>query len=291
VSRIAKDSLLALLCLAFVVPTALLAIGVLPYKLYVVHTGSMSPTIPSKSAVIVREGVYHLGQVITFESPNGVVTHRLIKRNADGTFVTKGDANRTVDPGSVSPSEVIGGVVMAPPMLGYWLAYLKNPAGLASLFATMICLWLIYSTTTGYAERQQRAEPRKGQKRSVNRVPAERIATTVVFDSQAVPKAGTAPTPTPSPILDGRARIGVEQGDEPDSSWELKPWETPVVFRCSYCKQSFFSHEELRHHAAGHDGRTQGERQQLRAASRFVGRAFTVGAPQPVGPSRERKAG
>ena len=287
-SRLVKDSLLLLLCLAFVVPTVLLATGVLPYKLYIVHTGSMSPTIPPKSAVFVQDGVYHLGQVITFESVNGVVTHRLIKRNADGTLVTKGDANRTADPGTVSPSEVIGGVVMAPRMLGYWLAYLKNPAGLASLFLTIVCLWLIYSTTTGYAERQQRAVARKAERRSASRVPAAGVVATVVFDSEAVPQAGTALTQ--GPIADGRARIEVEQDDEPGSSWDLKPWETPGVFRCSHCKASFSSHEELRHHAAGHGGRTREERQQLRTASRFVGRAFTIGTPPPVGPSRERKA-
>ena len=263
--------------------------GALPYKLYIVHTGSMSPTIPPKSAVFVQDGVYHLDQVITFNSVNGVVTHRLIRRNANGTLVTKGDANRTADPGTVSPSEVIGGVVMAPRMLGYWLAYLKNPAGLASLFLTIVCLWLIYSTTMGYAERQQRAQARKLWGRSVDQVPAAGVVATVVFDSAAVPQAG--PALTRCTVCDGNVRLKVERDDEPDSSWELKPWETPVVFRCSHCKQSFFSHEELRHHAAGHGGRARGERQQLRAASRFVGKAFTVDAPQPVRPSRDRKAG
>jgi signal peptidase len=289
VSRAVKNTLLALLCLALVVPAVLLATGVLPYKVYIVHTGSMSPTIPSRSAVIVREGVYRVGQVMSFESANGVVTHRLIKRNADGTLVTKGDGNRTADPGTVSPSKVIGGVVMAPRMLGYWLEYLKNPAGLASLFLTIVCLWLIYSTTTGYAGRQQRAEARKVETHSAGRVPAAAAAATVVFDSEAVPKADPALVPRPG--CDSRARAEVERDDEPDSSWELKPWETPVVFRCSHCKASFSSNKELRHHTAGHAGRSRQERQQVRAASRFVGKAFIVGAPHPAGPAQERKAG
>ena len=42
---------------------ALYLTGAVPYRVYVVHTGSMSPTIPSRSAVVVREGSYHVGQV------------------------------------------------------------------------------------------------------------------------------------------------------------------------------------------------------------------------------------
>jgi signal peptidase len=151
-----KSLLLLLVCLALVVPAVLLASGKLSYKVYVVHTGSMSPTIPPKSAVIVKEGVYRVGQVITFRTANGVVTHRLIKQNADGTLVTKGDANRTVDPGApLQPSQVVGGVVAAPRMVGYWLWYLKSPIGMASFVVTIICLWLIYSLTTMYAKRAQ----------------------------------------------------------------------------------------------------------------------------------------
>ena len=156
-SRIAKDALLVIVCLALVVPAVLLVAGKLPYEVYIVHTGSMTPTIPSKSAVLVKKGAYQLGQVISFRTQNGVVTHRLTKRDADGTLITKGDANRTVDAGSVRPSQIIGGVIAAPRMLGYWLQYLKNPAGLGSLFMIIICFWLTYSITVGLAARQQLA--------------------------------------------------------------------------------------------------------------------------------------
>jgi signal peptidase I len=154
--KIFKNVLLIVVCLALIVPAALLASGKLPYRIYVVHTGSMVPTIPPKSAVIVKEGAYHVGQVISFETVNGVVTHRLVKRNADGTLVTKGDANQTVDPGApLQPTQVIGGVVAAPRLVGYWLLYLKNPTGMASLIMTIVCLWLIYSLTTAYDKRAQ----------------------------------------------------------------------------------------------------------------------------------------
>ena len=163
--KLIKNLVLVLVCLALVVPAVLLVSGKLPYKIYVIHTGSMTPTIPRDSAVIVKEGVYHVGQVISFRTQHGVVTHRVVKRNPDGTLVTKGDANQTADYGSIQPSQVIGGVVAAPQMVGYWLWYLKNPAGVASLIMAIVCLWLIYSITMAYAKRAQRtgaAAPSRG---------------------------------------------------------------------------------------------------------------------------------
>jgi signal peptidase I len=157
VNRIITHTMVALACIALVVPGVLMATGALPYRIFIVHTGSMSPTIPSNSAVIVRKGMYAVGQVITFETPNGVVTHRLIDRKVDGNLVTKGDANQTPDPGTVSPSDVIGGVVAAPPMIGYWLTYLKNPLGLGSVAAALVVVWLLCSTAASLFERREQA--------------------------------------------------------------------------------------------------------------------------------------
>jgi signal peptidase len=144
-TRIVTWVTVGLACMLLLAPAVLGALGLLPFKVYVVHTGSMSPTIPSNSAVIVQKGVYAVGRVITFETPNGPVTHRLIERRPDGMLITKGDANETPDPGAISPSDVIGGVVAAPPLLGYGLTYLKNPLGLASLVVAIFAVWLLSS--------------------------------------------------------------------------------------------------------------------------------------------------
>lgn len=114
-------------------------------RVYVVHTGSMTPTIPSKSAVLVDKRSYHVGQVISFRENGAVVTHRFVGLNPDGTLITKGDANTTVDPWKTTRADVIGGVVAAPRSLGYWLMYLKNPLGVASVLFTVICIALIWS--------------------------------------------------------------------------------------------------------------------------------------------------
>jgi signal peptidase len=117
-----------------------------PYKLYVVHTGSMGQTIPSRSAVIVHMGEYHTGQVISFRVNGEVVTHRLMAIRSDGTITTKGDANTTVDPWHPPKENIIGGVVMAPRMLGWWLYYLFRSIGGISVLAAIALICLLWSS-------------------------------------------------------------------------------------------------------------------------------------------------
>lgn len=149
------------LALALVVPLILATVlvlavsGALPYKLYVVHTGSMSPTIPSRSAVIVQENHFSIGEPITFVANGEVITHRLVAISAEGTTTTEGDANATPDTWHVPTSAIIGGVVTTVPELGYWITYLKNPVGLVSILAGVLLLWQIWSFAGG-APRDQR---------------------------------------------------------------------------------------------------------------------------------------
>ena len=126
----------------------LVAIGfvmLLPYRVFVVRTGSMRPAIPPKSAVVVQEHHFAPGEVISFYHRGEVVTHRFVGRSADGGIRTKGDANATADPWTIRAHDVIGRVVAAPRGLGYWLVYLKNPAGAASVLLAALCFWQIWS--------------------------------------------------------------------------------------------------------------------------------------------------
>ncbi len=143
----------ALVLLVSTAAAVLYATGELPYRAYVVHTGSMSPTIPSESAVVVREGQYRVGDVISFVEHGTVVSHRLIAIEPNGTITTKGDANRTVDPWHVPVGNIVGRVVAAPHRVGYLLTYVKTPAGCASLVVTMLCLWQIWALAAGISPR------------------------------------------------------------------------------------------------------------------------------------------
>jgi signal peptidase I len=147
--RIFLVVLLPILALAvFIVAST----GTLPYKVYVVHTGSMTPAIPSRSAVVVQTHDYQVGEPISFYKNGDVITHRLVAINLNGTIDTKGDANATVDPWHVGTSAIIGGVVAAPAELGYWITFFKNPAGLASTLFVVLACWQMWSIV-GKSER------------------------------------------------------------------------------------------------------------------------------------------
>jgi signal peptidase len=152
-ASIAIALLLALSATAFVLHQA----GSLPYRVYVVHTGSMIPTIPPESAVIVREGDYRVGEVVSFVEHGNVVSHRLMAIHPNGTITTKGDANRTADPWHVPASNIIGGVVAAPRHLGYLLTYVRSPLGAASILMALLCLWQVWALAGVLSEQRPEA--------------------------------------------------------------------------------------------------------------------------------------
>jgi hypothetical protein len=110
----------------------------------------MTPTIPSRSAVLVHKDHYHVGQVVSFETAAGIVTHRVVKRSIDGSLRTKRDGNKDNDVNVVQPVDVIGGAVVAPRELGYWIVYLENSLGLGSVVATRVCVGLIWSIAMSF---------------------------------------------------------------------------------------------------------------------------------------------
>lgn len=155
-----RGQVISLIVAAIVVLSAfvILTSGMLPYRVFIVHTGSMEPTISSRSAVIVREHTYRVGQAISFYEQGGVITHRLIRINADGTATTKGDANSTPDPWKLKPSAIIGEVVASPPEVGYWLMYLRNPFGLTSVFISILVCWQLSAFSTHAPTRHRRVK-------------------------------------------------------------------------------------------------------------------------------------
>jgi len=144
-----KTIIVLVILVASVAGFVLVASGQLPYRMYAVRTASMTPTFPVRSAILVRQGDYRPGQPITFRVQGGMVTHRLVGINDDGTVVTKGDANATVDPWRVPTTSIVGGVVASVPALGYWLVYFRSPFGLASLLLALAVCWQFWSFVAG----------------------------------------------------------------------------------------------------------------------------------------------
>jgi signal peptidase I len=123
-----------------------------PCDVYVVRTGSMSPAIPPTSVVVVDPGArYQRGDVITFSDGGAITTHRYLGTRADGTLITKGDANRTKDPFAVRPANVRGTVVASADKLGWLIIYLRQPTGVLSLLIAPLAVWLAWGIVTWQA--------------------------------------------------------------------------------------------------------------------------------------------
>ena len=127
------------------------------YRLYVVHTGSMTPALkpgdvvfdkPARGdAIIDRPSTAAVkpGEIVTFVSdPHGtLVTHRVVAVK-NGVITTKGDANLTNDPWTLNASQVVGQRITTLPRMGYVLMYLKQPLGIASILLSVIGLMLLW---------------------------------------------------------------------------------------------------------------------------------------------------
>lgn len=107
----------------------------------VVLSGSMEPKIPTGSVVYIQpSNKYSIDDVVTFTTDEGMtVTHRIVDSNTTENglqFVTKGDANSSVDSQFVTQSQIMGKSIFSLPYLGYVVNFLKTPKGF--LFAIII---------------------------------------------------------------------------------------------------------------------------------------------------------
>lgn len=98
-------------------------------KTFAVLTGSMEPTYPPGTLVVVQPTAIdelQLGDVITFQLRSGepqVATHRIVGVGSDETgarlFVTRGDANNVDDEMPVRPVQVVGKLWYSVPYIGW----------------------------------------------------------------------------------------------------------------------------------------------------------------------------
>lgn len=109
-----------------------------PFQAVSIRSGSMRPTLPVGSLVLLRRVdpmTLHVGDVITFHpplEPDRYVTHRIvgIRTSRDGrAFVTKGDANGADDGWYVPAAGPGWRVVGSIPRLGYVSWALQMPIG------------------------------------------------------------------------------------------------------------------------------------------------------------------
>jgi signal peptidase I len=135
------------------------------YRAYAVKTGSMTPTYPTGALVVDRPAdgrTPQVGQIITFRTTDGLVTHRVHGLKDDG-IETKGDANRTPDAWTTPTRHVMGVVSWGAAYLGYVFVFFQQPTGALSLMLLTLSLYLAWTVffpaTEGNPVAQEASEP------------------------------------------------------------------------------------------------------------------------------------
>ena len=129
---------------------------------FIVLSGSMEPAIPTGSIVLADKNSsdINIGDIIAFNKGDISVTHRVSGIDEDGSFITKGDANETIDSAPVAREQVIGKCRFIIPFLGYVVNYIKTPAGIA-VFIGMIAIYLVITVYQKNKRRKKTHEESK----------------------------------------------------------------------------------------------------------------------------------
>ena len=116
-----EAALIAALALAVFIGAGL--VGNPWYRLVTIEGGSMAPTISRGDLIVVAPAPSKVepGMILVMTVGDQVVTHRVVVVNADGSFVTRGDANGVNDAWGSQPVTVEGQYLATVPVLGHVL--------------------------------------------------------------------------------------------------------------------------------------------------------------------------
>ena len=131
---------------------------------FTVITGSMEPTIPVGSIVVVKpadiDGIKE-GDIISYRSKyhsEVVVTHRVTEVDREaGKVTTKGDANDIEDVNPVYMNQVIGVVIYCLPRAGVFLDYIVSVPGIVLILTMFISGTIL--TSVGGRLREDKKKP------------------------------------------------------------------------------------------------------------------------------------
>ena len=201
--RLGDRAATGVLVLAAVALSVVVGSHFLGYRLLIVESGSMVPTMRVGDLVLsktVAPMSVHPGAIVTFRDVtrhDELVTHRVIRMVPDGPvvhFTTKGDANKVGEHWSVPKAGHIGREVLILPEAGWWLADLTTTT------FRLVAIWvLVASLAFAILRRIWRRTPAAGgsdkrSTRTTNRTP------TVLAPASRTQAAPTAANHTPTAL-------------------------------------------------------------------------------------------
>ncbi len=120
--------------IGYAIVVAMLLAAQALFRPVVVAGGSMRPgLVPGDLVLVARRRAVMPGDVALISPEgHGPVLHRVVNVSADGSLVTRGDANPTSDARPSPPSEVEGPVVSVVPV-GTWIERWRGSGNRATL--------------------------------------------------------------------------------------------------------------------------------------------------------------
>ena len=128
----------------------------------IIDTNSMAPTINIGDIVIVKKvekEKLKQSDVITFSQEGEVITHRIIKVEADFKYVTKGDNNNTEDTKKVKYEDILGEEILIIPYLGKAIQIIDN-----KIIFLIICLIILICAFINI-QKNEKLENRREKKK------------------------------------------------------------------------------------------------------------------------------
>ncbi|HYL41359.1 MAG TPA: signal peptidase I [Candidatus Binatus sp.] len=180
------------------------------FRFVTIEGGSMQPAISRGDLIVVvpAPATIKPGMIVVLAVDGGLVTHRVVGLNSDGTLVTRGDANGVNDAWGARQVRVVGLYAATVPWLGQILTIDPSSAtfadGVAAAMHITVGPWLPVAAPAGAAPAQATAPPTVG--------PSAEPSPAAVPPTLA-PSSEPSPDPAPSSALPSPVA-----SDEPSSS-------------------------------------------------------------------------
>lgn len=125
------------------------------YTFFEVATGSMSNTIEIGDVVIVKiTKEVQENEIIVYSEDNNFITHRLITKDENGKFITKGDANNSEDK-PIEETQILGKVIYIIPKIGSFKRAILSPQVLILILTLIILLGMALKLTTNKGAKDE----------------------------------------------------------------------------------------------------------------------------------------
>lgn len=126
------------------------------YKPLVVISGSMEPTLKVGGILYYHQqelDKFEQDDILVYKTKNHIISHRVVNKEGNG-FITKGDANNSVDSNLINNNQVLGkGTNWCIPLIGYYADFIYSHKYLLFCSVAIIILDLCYDYYRNHKRR------------------------------------------------------------------------------------------------------------------------------------------